>query len=71
MNSRYRKRRHFNEPSREGCVVDSDRRVSDAGFHEPILAGITSDAEARLKEMSKERARRVGLSEGDIKKLYC
>ncbi len=71
MNSKTWSRRRPRKPkSREGCIVHPDGCVSDAEFHEPILAGITPHAEAHLKEMSKERARRLGLSEDEIKKLY-
>lgn len=65
-----RKSRDKAPKSREGCIIHPDGRISDAEFHEPILAGITSDVEARLKEMSRERARQASLSEVEIKKLY-
>jgi hypothetical protein len=56
--------------SREGCIVHPDGRISDAEFHEPILSGISPEGEARIREISKEYARRAGLSEEEIKKLY-
>jgi hypothetical protein len=56
--------------SREGCMVHPDGRISDAEFHEPILSGISPEGEARITEISKEYARRAGLSEEEIKKLY-
>jgi hypothetical protein len=56
--------------SREGCIVHPDGRISDAEFHEPILSHIGAGAEAPIMEVSKEYARRVGLSEEEIKKLY-
>jgi hypothetical protein len=58
------------QKSREGCIVHPGGRISDAEFHEPILSGITSDVEAQLKKMSRERARQASLSEHEIKKLY-
>ena len=56
--------------SREGCVIHPDGRISDAEFNEPILSGISKEAEARIREMDKEIGRRAGLSEDEIKKLY-
>jgi integrase len=56
--------------SREGCIIHRDGRISDAEFHEPILSRIGAGAEAPIIEVSKEYARRVGLSEEEIKKLY-
>jgi hypothetical protein len=71
MNPKFNNRRGPKKPkSSEGCVVHSDGRITGAEFHEPILSGIVPEAEARLKEMSKEHARRVGLSEAEVKKLY-
>jgi hypothetical protein len=58
------------QKSREGCIIHTDGRISDAEFHEPILSGINAEAEAPIIEISKEYARRVGLSEEEIKKLY-
>jgi hypothetical protein len=55
---------------REGCIVHPDGRASDAEFHAPILSGISFEGEARIREVGKERARRAGLSEEEIKKLY-
>jgi hypothetical protein len=56
--------------SREGCIVHSDGRISDAEFHEPILSGISPEREARIREIGKEYARRAGFSEEEIKKQY-
>jgi DNA-binding FadR family transcriptional regulator len=56
--------------SREGYIVHPDGRISDAEFHEPILSGISAGDEARVREVSKEYARRAGLSEEEIKKFY-
>jgi hypothetical protein len=56
--------------SREGCIVHPDGRISDTEFHEPILSGISAEAEANIREVSKEFARRRGLSEERIKRLY-
>jgi hypothetical protein len=56
--------------SREGCFVYADGHIGDAEFHEPILSGISPEGEARIRENSKEYARRAGLSEEEIKKLY-
>jgi integrase len=55
---------------RERYIVHPDGRASDAEFHEPILSGISLKGEARIREVGKECARRLGLSEQEIKKLY-
>jgi hypothetical protein len=52
--------------SREFCVVYPDGRISDAELHEPILAGAHPIAD----KIGKEVARRAGLSEDEINKLY-
>jgi hypothetical protein len=56
--------------SREGCIVYPDGRISDVEFHKPTLSGINAEAEARIREVGKKYARRAGLSEQEIKKLY-
>lgn len=53
-------------PTREFCVLHPDGRISDAELHEPILAGDHPEADA----VGREAARRAGLSEDEIKKLY-
>ena len=53
-------------PSREFCVRHPDGRISDAELHEAILAGNHPEADA----VGREVARRAGLSEDEIKKLY-
>jgi hypothetical protein len=65
-----RKSRDKAAKSREGCIVHPDGRISDAEFHEPILSRIGAGAEAPIIEVGKKYARRVGLSEEEIKKLY-
>jgi hypothetical protein len=68
----HRKSNRGNAPkSREGCIVHADGCISDTEFHEPILSGISAEGEARTREVSKDYARRAGLSEGEIRKLYC
>ena len=66
----HRKSRRKVPKSREGCIAHPDGRISDAEFHEPILSGISAAGEARIREISKEYARRAGLSEEEIKKFY-
>jgi hypothetical protein len=71
MKSKRRKSRKPEVPkSREGCVIHPDGRISDAEFHEPILSGISKEAEARIREMDREIARRAGLSQDEIEILY-
>jgi hypothetical protein len=53
--------------SREFCVVHPDGHVSDAELHEPILL---QGGDSQVREIGKEVARRTGLSEAEIKKLY-
>jgi hypothetical protein len=67
MKSKRRKSRRPKAPkSREFCVVHPDGRISDAELHEPILAG----DHLVVDEIGREVARRAGLSEDEIKKLY-
>jgi DNA-binding FadR family transcriptional regulator len=58
------------QKSREGCIVHPNGRISDAEFHEPIFTGIRAGDEARIREVSKQYARRAGLSEEEIEKFY-
>ena len=51
--------------------MDRDGKPQDAALHEEILAGIDRDAEARVRNIGKERARKAGLTEAEIKKLYA
>jgi len=57
--------------SREFFYKDKDRKLQDKDLHEPILSGIDRDAEARVRNAGKEIARRAGLTEVEIKKLYA
>jgi hypothetical protein len=67
VKSKHSKSRRPEAPkSREFCIVYPDGRVSDAELHEPILAGDHPIAGV----IGKEVARRAGLSEAEIKKLY-
>jgi hypothetical protein len=71
MNSKTHTRRRPRKPkNREGCIVHPYGNISDAEFHEPILSSISPEDEACIREISKEQARRAGLSEEEIKKLY-
>jgi hypothetical protein len=40
-------------------------------LHEPILSGIDREAEAHVRNIGKEAARRAGLTETEIKDLYA
>ena len=61
-------RRHKAPKGREFCVVHPDGRVTDAELHEPILQQGGDDIPSR--EIGKNFARRAGLSDAEIKKLY-
>lgn len=52
--------------SREFCVIHAGGHITDAELHEPILAGDHLLAD----EIGKQQARRAGLSEQEIEKLY-
>lgn len=52
----------------EFCVQHPDGRISDAELHEAILNNPKADTATR--EIGKAVARRAGLSEQEIKKLY-
>ena len=68
MKSKSGKSRRIKPPkSREFCVVHPDGRISDAELHEPILA---AGDHSIAGEIGKNVARRAGLSEDAIKKLY-
>jgi hypothetical protein len=67
MKSKRSKSRRPKAPKgREFCVVHPDGRISDAELHEPILAGDHPIAD----QIGIDVARRAGLSEDAIKKLY-
>jgi hypothetical protein len=51
-------------------VVYPYRHISDAELNDPMLSKISPEPDARIREISKEVARRAGLSDDDIKKLY-
>jgi hypothetical protein len=54
----------------EFFVVHPDGSVSDAELHEPILSGIDRDAEACVRNIGKQQARKAGLTEAEIETLY-
>jgi hypothetical protein len=49
---------------------DKDGKLQDKDLHAPILLGIDRDADARVTNIGKKAARRAGLSEAEIKRLY-
>ena len=49
-------------------MVHPDGRVSDAELHEPILSGIDRDADARVRNIGKQQARKAGLTEAEIER---
>lgn len=53
--------------SNEFFYRDKDGKKQDVALHEPILAGDHPVA----KNIGKEQARKVGISEGMIRKLYA
>jgi hypothetical protein len=56
--------------SREFFYKDKDGKPQDKDLHQPILSSIDRDAEARVRNIGKEQARKVGLTEAEIEKLY-
>jgi hypothetical protein len=70
MIKKHRKASHTTSTkSSEFCVVHPDGHISDAELHEPILDN--PEAEAATREIGKKAARRAGMSEAMIKKLYA
>jgi hypothetical protein len=61
----------MSEQDKEFFYKDKDGKPQDKHLHEPILSGIDRDAEARARNIGKEAARRAGLTEVEIKKLYA
>jgi hypothetical protein len=59
-----------NVRKKEFFYKDKDGKPQDKDLHEPILTGIDRAAEARVKNIGKEVARRAGLTEAKIKKSY-
>ncbi len=51
----------------EFCVVHPDGTVTDAELHEEILAGDHPIAD----EIGKDQARKIGISEAMIRRLYA
>lgn len=49
---------------------DKDGKKQDKDLHEEILGGIDRAAEARVRAIGKEQARKAGLSEADIMLLF-
>jgi hypothetical protein len=60
----------MSEKNKEFFYKDKDGKPQDKDLHEPILSGIDRAAEARVRNIGKKVARRVGLTEAEIKKLY-
>lgn len=59
------------EKGNELFYRDKDGKKQDAALHEEILAGIDRDAEARVRNIGKKQARKAGLTEAEIRKLYA
>jgi hypothetical protein len=57
--------------SGEFFYKDKNGKPQDKDLHEPILSGIDRDAEARVRSIGKEQARKAGLTEAEIEKLYA
>ncbi|MGO9326903.1 MAG: hypothetical protein ACLQJ0_02155 [Steroidobacteraceae bacterium] len=56
--------------SKEFFYTDKDGKPQDKELHNPILSGIDRDADARVRNIGKEQARKAGLTEAEITKLY-
>jgi hypothetical protein len=61
----------MSKSNEEFFYKDKDGKPQDKYLHEPILTGIDRAAEARVRNIGKKVARRVGLTEAEIKKLYA
>ena len=59
------------EKGNELFYRDKDGKKQDAALHEEIFAGIDRDAEARVRNIGKKQARKAGLTEAEIRKLYA
>lgn len=59
------------EQRSEFFYKDKDGKPQDKDLHKSILSGIDCDAEARVRSIGKELARKAGLTEAEIKKLYA
>ncbi len=57
--------------SNEFFYKDKDGKPQDKDLHNPILSGIDHDAEARVRNIGKEQARKIGISEAMIRRLYA
>jgi hypothetical protein len=57
--------------NKEFFYKDKDGKLQDKDLHAPILLGIDRDAEARVRTIGKEAARRAGLTEAEIDELYA
>lgn len=53
--------------AREFCVKHSDGKTTDAELHEPILR---SGNDNTARRVGRKIARKAGLTESEIKKLY-
>jgi hypothetical protein len=61
----------MSEKNKEFFYKDKDGKLQDKDLHAPILLGIDRDAEARVRTIGKEAARRAGLTEAEIDELYA
>jgi hypothetical protein len=59
------------QKSREFFYRGKDGKPQDKDLHEPILSGISREAEARSREFGKKYARKAGLTEDEINLLYA
>jgi hypothetical protein len=59
------------QTGKEFFYRDKDGKLKDKDLHEPILSGIDRDADARVRNIGKQAARRAGLTEAEIKKFYA
>jgi hypothetical protein len=68
MTNRQRRKSRMSEKHGEFVLIRADAHLSDAEIHEPILNNPAAGKAA--KEIGKKAARRAGLSEEEIRKLY-
>lgn len=61
----------MSKKSREFFYRDKDGEPQDSDLHEPILSGGSREAEARVREIGKTHARKAGLTEDEINRLYA
>ncbi len=57
--------------NKEFFYTDKDGKPQDKDLHDPILSRIDHDAEARVRNIGKEQARKIGISEAMIRRLYA